>query len=161
MFSPKVLRIIRSSIKFMEKTHLFPFSWDDAGNSMIETRSKFTIVYTNVFCLHYPLYILFTLIQLLKSVRSVTQESVMDTYWLIMMTVGFIMITATVYGPLVKRQVQVACFNQIVSLDGMMTSKQIYLNSLKSSAKIVPRCRNIWLDQRGSDKEYRVVIAGC
>lgn len=67
----------------------------------------------------------------------------MDTYWLIMMTVGFIMITATVYGPLVKRQVQVACFNQIVSLDGMMTSKQIYLNSLKSSAKIVPRCRNI------------------
>ncbi|OXA53814.1 hypothetical protein Fcan01_10522 [Folsomia candida] len=139
MFSPKVLRIIRSVIKFLEKTRLFPFAWDDARNKMTVIRSKATIIYSTIYCWHYPFYICFTLVQLLHSIQSSTQKGITDTYWLIMMTVGFRLISVTMYGPLLKRNLQVAYFNQIVGLDEMITKLSIPGSSriMQKSAKWV------------------------
>lgn len=118
MFSLKVNRLISKIFKSLEKTRLFPFTWDEKLDSLAISKSKVNPIFTKMFLQHYIVYFSYTIWQLGRAYfRKFVETKVMDIYWLCLMAFGHYVSWEGVLMPYLKRNEQVNYYRHIVQLD--------------------------------------------
>lgn len=123
MFSSDVLTTIAKAINFLNRTNLFPFSWDGKENTLSRASSIRTRTFwTKLFLLHYIGYFLYNIYQLYHAFCKKSEISIMDTIWVGLFAGGHYISFEGMLNPYLKQKEMVTHFRQMVIFEKFQKS---------------------------------------
>lgn len=132
MLSPQVLGLIGKIVSFLNWTKAFLISWDTKRNCIAVSDSPNRLKF--IFCItfHCFLYSLFMVYRFRQFCSTTTDshDSVMDDFWAITFSVGYMSATDG-YAQFTLRRKEISMlFRQMVFLDKNFNGKQLKLSAM-------------------------------